>query len=549
LGPGASTARRIAALLRPHAGALVAATALAAVLSGCRAALVLLTRGLLDALTAAAGSPWLFAGAVVLLFLVQGGARFARTWLTRQAALRAEARLRSRLLDHLLRQDPADLQADGLEDALTRLGHDAGKVRTAVGAGVTLVQRPLTALAVAAAAAVMAPRLAVLAFVGVPAVAFVIAWTGKRTRVASGEHLARLSDLLGGAADALRGIRTVQAYGAEQAALDAFEADDARQVDAALRTTAWRVAGPPLVELAAATGIAIVIGVGLTQVAAGTLQAANLVAFLVALGLLGEPLKGVAAGAGLWEEARGGLERVFEVLDRPTGPADAPGAAPLEAARVTLSVRDLRVLRGERVVLDGVDLSLAPGEIAVVQGPSGAGKSTLLDVLGGFVEPDGGGVHWNGRPASAFTLASRRAHLAIVDQAPWLGAGTIEDAIRLGRPDASGEEIAVAARQVGLDLDLSLRVGDRGRPISGGERRRVALARALVRGAPVLLLDEPTEGLDQASELRFLTALSAVAAGRTVLLVSHRPGPARIATATWELVDGQLRRRAEAATA
>jgi ABC-type multidrug transport system fused ATPase/permease subunit len=537
-----SDVRRIAALLRPHAPALAVAAVLAGVISVCRGALVVLVQQVLDELLSA-GDPralWLLPTAVVLLFVVQGAARLIRTLLTRRAALRAEAGLRAQLFAHLLGRSPEALQRDGVGDSLTRLGHDAGKVRTAVGAAVTIVQRPLSAIAVAGAAIWMAPKLAAWAAIGVPVVALVIVWSGRRTRTSSEEHHSRLASLLAGARDALRGARTVQLHGAEAQAEAAFARDNDAQVRSALRTTFFRVAGPPAVELAAATGIALVIAIGSLQVAAGTMTAGSLVAFLVALGLLNEPLKGIAAAAGLWEEARGGLRRVFEVLDRPAGPADAPDARPLDAGAVRLELRGVSVVRGGVPVLAGLDLQVGPGDVVVVQGPSGAGKSTLLDVIAGFVEPGEGDVLWSGAPAARLTLASRRSHLALVDQEPWLGAGTIGDAIALGRVGVGPAAVADAAATVGLDLPLDLGVGDGGRPVSGGERQRIALARALLRDAPVLLLDEPTAHLDTASEVCFLDALRRLAPGRAVLLVSHRPGPLSVATAAWTLVDGRL---------
>ena len=534
--------RRIAALLRPHAGALVVAGLLAGVISSCRAALVFLVQQVLDQLLAVGDgrARWLLPVAVVVLFAVQGASRLARTWLTRRAALRAEADLRAQLYGHLLGRDPAALQQDGLGDSLTRLGHDAGKVRTAVGAAVTVVQRPLSALAVGIAAIVVAPRLAVWAAVGVPIVAVVITWTGRRTRQSSEEHHSRLADLLAGARDALRGIRTVQAHGAEQAAAAAFDEANDAQVRSALRTTFFKIAGPPAVELAAAVGIALVIAVGAGQVQAGDLTAGSLVAFLVALGLLNEPLKGIAAATALWQEARGGLTRVFELLDRPAGPADPPDAQPLTAERVRLELRDVLVLRSGRPVLDGLELVVDAGELVVVQGPSGCGKSTLLDLIAGFVPADRGSVTWNGRDDTQLTLASRRGHLALVDQEPWLGAGTIGEAIALGRPGATPAQVAEAADSVGLELDLGLRVGDGGRAVSGGERQRIALARAVLRGAPLLLLDEPTASLDHESETRFLQTLDRLTRERAVLLVSHRPGPLAVADRAWTLQDGQL---------
>ncbi len=533
---------RIVALLRPHAGALVIAGLLAGVISACRGALVLLVQQVLDRLlsTGDGRAIWLLPAAVVLLFAVQGAARLSRTWLTRRAALRAESTLRARLFGHLLGRDPAALQQDGLGDSLTRLGHDAGKVRTAVGAAVTVVQRPLSALAVVVAAALVAPRLALWAAVGVPIVAVVITWTGRRTRESSQTHHARLADLLAGARDALRGIRTIQAHGAEPAAAEAFEQADRAQVRAALRTTFFKVAGPPAVELAAAVGIALVIGIGALQVRAGELTAGSLVAFLVALGLMNEPLKGIAAATALWQEARGGLRRVFELLDRPPGPADPPDAVPFVADRVRLVLEGVTVRRGDVPVLHDLCLEVEPGQLVVVQGPSGAGKSTLLDLVAGFVASESGTVAWNGLDARGLTLASRRAHLALVDQEPWLGAGTIAQAIALGRPDATDDDVAAAAAAVGLELPLDLRVGDGGRAVSGGERQRVALARAVLRGAPLLLLDEPTASLDTESEARFLATLDRLAGERAVLLVSHRPGPLALADRAWSLEGGRL---------
>ena len=193
-----------------------------------------------------------------------------------------------------------------------------------------------------------------------------------------------------------------------------------------------------------------------------------------------------------------------------------------------------------------MSLTVGPGDVVVIEGPSGAGKSTLLDAIAGFAAPSAGTIRWNGTDARELTLASRRAHLALVDQAPWLGGGTIREAIALGRADAGDAEVAAAADAAGLELGLDVVVGDGGRPVSGGERQRIALARALLRDTPVLLLDEPTANLDAASEAAFLATLAAIAADRTVLVVSHRPGPRAIATASSSLSAGVLAPRTPA---
>ncbi|MEE2830035.1 MAG: ABC transporter ATP-binding protein [Myxococcota bacterium] len=529
-------------LMRPQMGALLLAVLLAGLISSCRGALVFLVREVLDQLLRAgdARAIWLLPAAVVVLFAVQGLARAGRGWLTRRAALTTEEQLRARIFRRLLLTRPERLQARGVGDSLSRLIQDAGKIRRAVGAAVTIVQRPLTALAVAGAALVLAPKLALWAALGLPVVAGVIAWTGRRTREASREQALRLGVVVQNARDGLDGLRTIQAHGAEELTARRFEQANRDEIDAGLRTSLFRLTGPPAVEFSAALGIAAVIGLGALQVRSGDLTAGGLIAFVVALGLLSEPLKGISVAHGLWEEARGGLERVLELLAAPIETQGQADEVAFEGEAVQLEMQKIQLQRGERSVLEDLDLRVHPGELVVIQGESGAGKSSLLDLVVGFIPAQSGRVLWNGTEAKKLSLSSRRAHLALVDQDPWLGAGTIADAIRLGKAGARDREVEQAALDAGLSLPLDLEVGDGGRGVSGGERQRIALARALLRGTPLLLLDEPTSSLDRAAEEAFLDTLRSLRAGRTILLVTHRPGPLRIASRVLVLEGGQL---------
>ena len=546
-------------LLRPHAPALAVAAVLAAVIAGCRGALVWLVRDVLDVMLAAGDAiaiAWLPV-AVVALLAVQGVARVIRTLLTRRAALRAEAALRARLFEALLSLPADALQRLGRGEAMSRLLHDCGKMRTAVGAAVTTLQRPLSALAVMVSAAWMAPDLAGWAAAGLPVVVAVVVFSGRATRAASRQHLTALGRLETRLRDALAGLRTIQAYGAESAAASAARRDEDQQVDAALRSHAARVVGPPVVELVAAVAFAAVLAIGARQVQQGVITPGALLAFLVALGLLNEPLKGIAQAWGLWQDARAGLERVQEVLEV-VPPALAAGA-PLAPGPVHLELRGVAVDRGRGTVLRDIDLRLSPGDFVVISGPSGAGKSTLLDVLGGFVAPASGRVLWNGRPADELAVRARRGAVAWVDQWPWLGAGSLVDAVRLGRPDASHEEVREAVAAAGLDPDGGVvadlaggraAVGDGGEPLSGGEQQRVAIARALLRRAPILLFDEPTAHLDEQAEQALLDTLSALRPGRILVLVTHRAAPVARASRAFRLEQRTLRpvRRTEVAS-
>ena len=537
--------------VRKHRARLGLAVALAAVLSGCRGGLVLVVRAVVDALGDAEGRLAPLAAATIGLFVVQGAARVGRLMATRSAALEAETDLRAQLFSACLGRSPAAAQEDGLGATLAALVYDVGAVRTAVGAAVTVIQRPLTAAAVGGVAFWMAPSLGLVVLAITPIVAGVVIWSGRRTRHAGARHLEQLAALSAEQHDDLAGLRTLQAYGAEAAARRRHTLADRGQLRAALSRTWFQALGPPLVEVTAAAALALVVVLGATDVQRGAMTSGDLVAFLVAVALLHEPLKGIAVANGLWEEARAGLTRVAAALRRPVL-MDREGAIEFPGRPTTLVLEALHVDHGRGPVLSGAHLELRAGRIVAIQGETGAGKSTLLDVIARFVEPTGGRVLWNGMDVADCTTASLRACLALVDQSPWLGRGSIADAVRLGRPSASDEEVQAALQAAGLPKGRGLlarvpggihaRVGDGAAPLSGGERRRIALARALLRDAPIVLLDEPTSGLDQVTEARFLETIRVVAPGRLVLIATHRPTCASVADERFMLEDGALRK-------
>ena len=205
-------------------------------------------------------------------------------------------------------------------------------------------------------------------------------------------------------------------------------------------------------------------------------------------------------------------------------------------------VEELSVAYPGRLALDGVSLRVAPGEIVAVTGPSGCGKSTLLGVILGLVAPSGGGVRYGGIDLAELDPDAWRSRIAWVPQRPYLLAGTVTDNVRLARADATPAEIRAALALAGLArVPLELRLGEGGTGLSAGERRRIALARAFLRDAPLLLLDEPTASLDGATERGVLAAMRRLAEGRTVIVVAHRP--ALVEFAGREIVLPELRPR------
>jgi ATP-binding cassette subfamily B protein len=186
-------------------------------------------------------------------------------------------------------------------------------------------------------------------------------------------------------------------------------------------------------------------------------------------------------------------------------------------------------------VLQNISFALPPGSFHFLVGPSGAGKSTVISLLLRFFEPSAGQILFDGRPSTEYDLAYLRTQLAIVPQEVLLFGGSIRENIAYGRPEASLEEIRLAAAQAGahefieaLPGKYETRIGRRGMTLSGGQRQRIAIARAFLKDAPVLVLDEPTSALDSENEIFFLETLDRLAKGRTTLVIAHR-----LSTAQW----------------
>ena len=553
-GSTESVGRFVLHRLRPYFGLLVGAALLAGVISLCKMALVFVTRDLLNETLQGGTSDGkgvsqalFFSFTIILLFALQAGARVCRIWITRYASVMAERRLRTELFEHILLRSPERLQRHGRGEALTNMTVDASRIRTAVGALVTVVQRPLSALAILAAATQMSPRLTLVAVATLPLVGLVILGTTRATRRESAHWHAGLGRLTSFVRDVLDGHRTIRAYRAEQAVALRFDGLNRAEARGSLRSSLFRMGAPPAVELASAIAVSAVVYVGLQDVNSGAMDGGQFGAFLVALGLLSEPLKGISVATGLWAEARGGLARVHVALlddSSQTSRVSSPLPQPSDAPSTPLSIRlqGLRLERGDKVLAEDIDLQLGASELVIVQGENGSGKSSLLDLLIGFIEP--GGLPetflWDGRPAGSIPPLERRRRIALVDQETWIGVGTIEDAIRIGRPDASACDLREAARAAGLSLPLETVVGDGGRSLSGGEAQRVSLARAMLSRADLLLLDEPCAHLDTEAEEAFLRTLETLSGERAILMVTHRTAPLLLADRVFQFANGKL---------
>ncbi|MFJ7957251.1 thiol reductant ABC exporter subunit CydD [Streptomyces sp. NPDC096319] len=470
----------------------------------------------------------------LLLLAGVAAARGLVSWLTELAAHRASAAVKSELRGRLLGR------AAGLGPGWLS-GQRAGSLIALATRGVDALDDyfarylPQLGLAVVVPVAVLARIVtedwvsAAIIVVTLPLIPLFMILIGWYTQARMDRQWKLLSRLSGHFLDVVAGLPTLKIFGRAKAQAESIRAITSEYRQATMRTLRIAFISSFALELLATLSVALVaVTIGMRLVH-GEL---DLYTGLVILILAPEaylPLRQVGAQYHAAAEGLAAAEEIFDVLEEPVrdgGTASVPRSVRLELDGVTV-----RHAGRTEPSLDAATLTVEPGETVALVGPSGVGKSTLLDVVLGFAVPEeGGSVRVGGTDLATLDLEEWRSRIAWVPQRPYLFAGTVAENVRLARPDASDEAVRDALRHagadgfvVGLPQGLDTVLGEDGAGLSAGQRQRLALARAFLADRPLLLLDEPTAALDGATEAGVVDAVRRLAAGRTVLLVVHRP--------------------------
>jgi thiol reductant ABC exporter CydD subunit len=482
----------------------------------------------------------------VLLFVVIARAAVAwgREVLAHRSSALAKTQLRTALLEHVGALGPNRLgeQRTGELAVLATRGIDALD-------GYFSLYLPQLLLAVIVPVAVLAAIVAqdwisALIIAGtLPLVPLFMALVGAATRDRMERQLRTLELLAGHFLDVVAGLPTLKVFGRAKAQIGAIGEVTDRYRRAAMSTLRVTFLSSLILELVATISVALVaVEIGL-RLMGGHLGLRTALMVLVLAPEAYLPLRLLGANYHASAEGMSAARQVFAVLETPL-PARGRRTDVPDPAVMGISVEDLQVQYPgrERPALDGISLSVEPGEVLAITGSSGCGKSTLLAVLLGFLAPQSGSVRVGAVDLADLDPQSWRAHLSWVPQRPHLFAASIADNVRLGRPDATSAQVSEAVAAAGLadvvarkPAGLRTMLGDRGSGLSIGERQRVALARAFLRDAPLLLLDEPTANLDGATEDEVVAALQRLVRGRTVVLVAHRPALTELADRVLEL--------------
>jgi subfamily B ATP-binding cassette protein MsbA len=374
-------------------------------------------------------------------------------------------------------------------------------------------------------------ELALASLVVVPVFWWVSTRFAEFTRDVSRERRRRGGSLGSLTEESLGNAVLVQSFGREADAVEDYDRQSRGIAAAELAGSRVRAVFLPLVDLAELIGVLLVIGLGVWALATDRLTLGGLLAFLTLLMQCYGPVRELTDLVPSLFSATAGIERIVELLDE-TASHDRPGATALPAGAGAVALRDVSFsYPGARApALSGLRLSVDAGERVAVVGASGAGKSTVARLLLRQLEPTSGSVSIDGHDIGHHTIASVRAAVTPVLQEQLLLDASVRDNIAFARPDAPLSHVRLAAQQADahgfierLPNGYDTRIGQRGRSLSGGQRQRLALARALLRDARILVLDEPTTGLDAASSRRLMTALTRGARDRTVLVLTHDP--------------------------
>jgi len=442
-----------------------------------------------------------------------------------------------------------DQRASG--DLMTRVIEDVNSVERVLIDGTE--QGSVALLGVVGVAAIMFatnPLLALVALIPLPLLTGGALWytltAHKRYRLQR-EAASAMNALL---MDNLQGVRQIKAFGREDHEDERFtqRADDLRKGTLAVMRV-W-AAYSPAMSFAAALGMGLVLWVGGRQVLGGEMTLGQLIGFLFYLGLFYEPMARLHGLNQMVQAARAAGERVFDILDAPVERASnhLPQALLRPPVRGEVVYENVGfAYTPERIVLQNISLRAQPGEMVALVGPTGAGKSTLVNLLPVFYELTSGRITIDDQDLSGIKLSSLREQISVVSQEAFLFNGTIRENILYGRLDASEAELIAASRAANCHEFISRlpqlydsRVGERGVKLSVGEKQRVSIARALLKDAPILILDEATASVDTATEKLIQQALERLMANRTSFVIAHRLSTIRKASQILVMRHGQI---------
>jgi len=465
------------------------------------------------------------------------------------AGQRVTFAMRKRLFSHLQRLSLSFHRREHMGDLMLRATGDVNMMRDMMVDAITIISAEGTiVIAMVVVMFLMDWQLTMVSLAVLPILSVAIFRMSGRLRESIRRHRKRDGQVATLIGQMLQGITVIQAFGREAHEESRFGSLNRRDLNQGMRTVRLEANMEGVAEIVVALGTGAVLWVGVSRVLAGILTPGDLIVFTQYLRQMFKPIRRMARVSGRISKATVCAERVFAVLHTKEYVKTKKDAlpAPRFAGRVSFQGVTFSYQKGQPILRD-ISVNVRAGQTVAVVGPNGAGKSTLCSLIPRLFDPDSGRIKIDGEKVNNFQLDTLRDQIGIVLQQPLLFEGTIASNIAFGKPEATQDEIETAARLADahdfiarLPLGYETRVGERGDTLSGGQRQKIAIARAMIRNPSILILDEPTASLDANSAAQLNQTLRRVARGKTTFRVGHRLSEIKDSDVIVVIEDGQI---------
>ena len=491
-----------------------------------------------------------FAALAVLAIAVLGaGCSYVEKYVTTSVGQWVTHDLRRMLYSHIQRLSLAYHDHKQTGDLISRVTGDIDAIQSFIVSG--LLDAMINSLTLVGMLGVMLYlnwKFTLIALSVAPFLFLVVFSYTRRIKKASREVRKKEGEIVSVMQEVLSSIRVVKAFAREDYEQRRLEEESLEGVEIGLRARSLKAKLAPLVEVIVAIGTCLVLWFGARMVLSGALSAGSLVVFILYLGKMYKPMQQLSKMTDAYSKAVVGYERIREILDTHNEIRDLPGARRAPRFQGGIDFRDVSfAYEPATPVLKDVTFQIEPGQVAALVGPTGAGKSTIISLIPRFYDPTSGVVKVDGQDVRRFQQKSLRQQISFVLQETLLFHGPIWNNIAYGKPEATRAEILRAAELANahefidkLPDGYNTILGERGVTLSGGQRQRIAIARAIIRNTPILILDEPSSGLDAASEKLVFEALDRLMENRTTIVIAHRLSTIRRANMIYTVKDGAI---------
>jgi subfamily B ATP-binding cassette protein MsbA len=486
--------------------------------------------------------------AIIGIFILKGIFDYGQAFLMSYVGQRIIADLREKIYNHIQSLSLSFFTRNPTGVLMSRILNDVNMIQGAVTDAVTgLLKDCFTLIGLVAVIFYRDWFLASVALVVFPVAVYPIVKFGKKLRSYSTRSQSSMANITTILLESITGTRIVKAFNMEDHERKRFAKENRRLFGILIKSVRVRAISHPLMEFLGGLGIAFIVFYGGRSVIQGEATPGTFFSFLAALLMLYEPVKRLSGINNTVQQGLAAAVRIFEILDTVPEIRDQPGAQVLTSVSQAIEYQDVSFKYEEDWVLKNINLRIKVGEMVAFVGASGGGKTTLVNLLPRFYDVTSGKVLIDGVDIRQLTTESLRSKIGIVTQTTILFNDTVRSNIAYGKIDQPFEEVVKAAQAAyahgfiqNLPRGYETIIGEQGVKLSGGERQRVSIARALLKNAPILILDEATSSLDSESEIEVQKALEYLMQGRTTLVIAHRLSTIRKADRIMVVINGTI---------